>query len=118
MALALDPSHVNALGNLANLKWEQGDTTGAEALYRKALERKPHNENVTFNFARFLETVKNDWSEASAVIRRGISDNPDSGRLHLMLGEVSLQHGDGAGALESLRRARDKVPIRHESNVL
>ena len=50
-ALELDPNHVNALGNLGNLRWEQGDTAAAETLYRKALARRPYNENVTFNFA-------------------------------------------------------------------
>lgn len=107
-ALALDQSHVNALGNLANLKWEQGETVAAETLYRRALEGRPHNENATFNFARFLTTARNDFTEASAVLCRGIVDNPASGRLHLLLGELTLQNGDASKALEVLRLARDK----------
>jgi len=107
-ALELDPGHVNALGNLANIKWERGDTATAEALHRKALERKPLNENVVFNLARFLNSVKNDWAEVSAILRAGIADNPDSGRLHLLLGELSLLHGEAPAALESLTRAREK----------
>jgi len=107
-ALELDPGHVNALGNLANIKWERGDTATAEALYRQALERKPFNENVVFNFARFLDTVKHDWVKVSAILRAGIADNPDSGQLHLLLGEFRLLHGEAAAALESFARAREK----------
>jgi len=107
-ALELDQNHVNALGNLGNLRWEQGDNGEAEALYRRALARKPYNENVTFNFARFLATAKNDPVEALALLRDGIADNPDSGRLHLLLGELTLQHGDASQAVHNLRLAREK----------
>jgi Flp pilus assembly protein TadD len=107
-ALELDPNHVNALGNLGNLRWEQGDTAAAEALYRRALARRPYGENVTFNFARFLATAKNDPVEASGLLRDGIADNPDSGRLHLLLGELTLQHGDASQAVGNLRLAREK----------
>jgi Flp pilus assembly protein TadD len=107
-ALELDPEHVNALGNLANLRWDRGDTADAEALYRKALRRKPCNENVAFNFARFLYGVKNDWFEASAILRAAIADHPNSGRLHLLLGELGLIHGEASAALESIRLAREK----------
>ena len=107
-ALELDFGHVNALGNLANINWERGDTGTADALYRKALERKPFNENVVYNFARFLDSEKHDWVEVSAILRAGIGDNPNSGRLHLLLGELSLLHGEAPAALEALRRAREK----------
>jgi len=66
--------------------------------------KEPH----PFNFARFLHGVKSDWVEASAILRAGIADNPDSGRLHLLLGERGLIHGEGPAALENLRRAREK----------
>jgi tetratricopeptide (TPR) repeat protein len=52
--------------------------------------------------------VKSDWVEVSAILRAGIADNPDSGQLHLLLGELSLVHGEGPAALESLRRARER----------
>jgi tetratricopeptide (TPR) repeat protein len=55
-ALELDPSHVNALGNLANLKREQGDTAAAEALYRKALERS-HIMKTSLSTSRASWTV-------------------------------------------------------------
>jgi Flp pilus assembly protein TadD len=107
-ALELDPGHVNALGNLANLNWERGDTATAEALSRKALERKPLDENIVIHFARFLDGVKSDWVEASAILRAGIADHPESGGLHLLFGELGLLHGEAPAALESLRRAREK----------
>jgi hypothetical protein len=82
-ALELEPGHVNALGNLANLRWEQGDAVAAETLYRRALARRPYSENVVFNFARFLTIAKPDSVEVFDLLRDGITDNPNSGRLHL-----------------------------------
>ena len=53
-ALAADPLHANALGNLGNLRADQGDTGEAERLYRKCLEEQPDNHLHRRNLARLL----------------------------------------------------------------
>jgi Flp pilus assembly protein TadD len=107
-ALDLDSKHVNALGNLANLMWEKGDRDQAKTLYRRALETDPQNENVTYNFARFLHREFGDLAAALTVLSAGIKGNPNSGRLLLLQGELSLLEGNTAQALESFQHARDK----------
>lgn len=107
-ALDLDCNHVNALGNLANLMWEKGDRDQAASLYRRALETNPPNENVTYNFARFLHKECDDRTTALTLLNAGIKANPDSGRLLLLQGELSLLEGNASQALESFRHARDK----------
>lgn len=82
-ALELDPKHVNALGNLANLYWEQRERDQASALYRKALEADPGNENASWNYARFL--LPEDRTAAAKVLDEAIAKYPDSGRLRLLL---------------------------------
>src|SRR5262249_15910471 len=73
IALELDPKHVNALGNLANLVAEKGEIEAASALYGRALEAEPGNENVTWNYARLLIREHNDRKTARDVLDRGIS---------------------------------------------
>ena len=107
-ALYLDPKHVNAMANLANLMWEKNDTDQAATLFRRALETDPQNENVTFNFARFLDGELGDRAAALIALSAGIKGNPYSGRLLLSQGELSLLEGNTPQALESFGRARDK----------
>lgn len=104
-ALELDCKHVNALGNLGNLMWEKGDRSQAESLYRRALETNPQDENVTYNFVRFLQ---DDRATALTILNAGIKANPDSGRLLLLQGELHLLEGNALEALVSFRRAREK----------
>jgi Flp pilus assembly protein TadD len=107
-AIEFDPNHVNALGNLANLLWEKGDKDQAGILYRRALAAGPGNENVTWNYARFLIDVVNDRKGVREVLDRGILTNPDSGRLLLLRADLSLRERDALAALEDFRRAREK----------
>jgi len=107
-ALDLEPKHVNALGNLANLMWEKGDKDQAATLYRRALEIDPKNESVTYNFARFLHGGLSDPNASLTVLSAGIKGNPDSGRLRLLQGELNLLAGNAKLALESFLRAREK----------
>ncbi|MBI4260685.1 MAG: tetratricopeptide repeat protein [Actinobacteria bacterium] len=106
-ALELDPSHVNALGNLANLLWSRGETEEALELYTRALEIDPGNENVTWNFARVLASTGR-LGDATGILDSGIGRHPESGRLRLLRAESLLMAGDPKGALESARHARER----------
>src|SRR5206468_3386616 len=83
-AIELDPNHVNALGNLANLLWEKRDRDQAGILFRRALAAGPGNENVSWNYARFLVNEFDDRDGAREVLDRGITSNAESGRLLLL----------------------------------
>jgi Flp pilus assembly protein TadD len=105
-AVELDDNHVNALGNLANLLWEKGNKDQAASLYRRALEAGPGDENVTWNYTRFLRF--DDLQAACEVLDRGITTHPESGRLLLLRADLFLQDGNATEALEGFRRAREK----------
>lgn len=107
-ALNLDPKHVNALGNLANLVLERGDKEQAIGLYRKALEIEPGNENVTLNFAKHLMKESDKRISPRTLLDEGISANPQSGRLHLLQAELHLRDGSISEALERFREARER----------
>lgn len=108
IAIKLDGNHVNALGNLANLLCERGDRDQAGSLYQRALEVDPGNENVTWNYARFLMREHDDRMAARDVLDRGIATHPQSGRLRLLRAELSLLDGDASEGLEGFRRAREE----------
>src|SRR5215211_7108419 len=100
----MEINHVNALGNLANVLWEKGDRDQESSLYRRALEADLGNENVTWNYARFLLRAFDDLRAARKVLDRGITTNPESGRLLLLRAELSLlRDGNTSEALEGFR---------------
>jgi Flp pilus assembly protein TadD len=107
-ALALDANHINALGNLANLMWSKGNRDEAASLYRKALEAGPGQENVTWNYARFLDNVLHERRAARETLDRGIAVNPNSGRLLLLRAELDLLDGNTSEALAGFQQAREK----------
>ena len=104
-ALALQPTHANALGNLANLESSRDRLDEAQDLYERALAAEPGHENVSWNFARFLFRC-GDPARALNVAQAGSSKNPQSGRLHLLEGEMRLLNGDAEGALAKVANAR------------
>jgi Flp pilus assembly protein TadD len=113
-AIELDPTHVNALGNLANLLWDKRDTEQAGILYRRALAAGPGNENVTWNYARFLLNEVADLTAAREVLDRGVATNANSSRLLLLRADLRHREGNAPDALEDFRRAKEQ-PGNHQA---
>ncbi|MBA3688729.1 MAG: tetratricopeptide repeat protein [Chloroflexi bacterium] len=103
-ALQIEPNHVNALGNLANLLSERGDSDGARDLYQLAIAIEPPDENASWNFARFL-TARDELVRARAVVDRTLKAVPGSARLRQLSGDMLLLEGRGKEALEEYDRA-------------
>ena len=76
-ALAVDPDHVEANYNLANLLEEQGDLENAVLFYRKALHEAPDFADAHFNLARLLER-QGKLEEAKGHWRRYLELDPFS----------------------------------------
>ena len=106
-ALELDPNHVNALCNLANLFVGENKFAEAAELYRRALANAPADENANWNYANFLEVNKNDYTQAREQLVRSLVANPTSARTYLSLSNLDLVAGDAEGALAMLRQARE-----------
>ncbi|MGH7487736.1 MAG: tetratricopeptide repeat protein, partial [bacterium] len=116
-ALALQPTHANALGNLANLESNRDRLDEAQDLYERALAAEPGHENVSWNFARFLFRG-GDSARALEVAEAGSSKNPQSGRLHLLEGELRLSRGDADGALGKVEDARSNGADQAQAETL
>jgi tetratricopeptide (TPR) repeat protein len=98
-ALELDPNHVNALGNLANLR-------SSPELYLKALSISLGNENVTWNYAHFLARKSDGLSEARRLMDLAIAANPNSARLVLYRADLALMSKLPTEAIIGYKRAR------------
>ena len=107
-AIELDNKHINALGNLANLLWENDDITQAEEFYIRALEMDPGNELVSWNYARFLINELRSIDGALGILDGGISAHPENGRLQLTRAELSLRKGLPSVALKGFKQARER----------
>lgn len=108
-AIELNSQYVNALGNLANLLWQhKGKLDEAETLYQRAIREDPGNENVSWNYVRFLIRENSHIQEAYEIATQGIKKNRDSGRLYLLRGELSLLANNPAEALKDFIVAREK----------
>jgi len=104
-ALELQPDHINALGNLANLLWDRDDLDEARNLYERALQPEPPDENASWNFARFL-IAAGEPANALAVVERALRAHTESGRLYLLKAQLLLSDSRGREALAELDQAQ------------
>ena len=74
------------VADLANLELTEAERTAMVRDLNSILEIDPQNENVTYNFARFLHRESGDLAAALGVLSAGIERHPDSGRLLLLQG--------------------------------
>jgi tetratricopeptide (TPR) repeat protein len=106
-ALELNDTHVNALGNLANVLWDTGDELQADDLYRRALKLSPTDENIGANYSKFLYKQRKDAAAAEAQLKFSIEANPNSHRLVNQLAGLYLQERRPTEALTAYGAARE-----------
>lgn len=108
-ALELDPRHINALGNLANVLAARGELEEAEACYVSAVQAPGSgHENAAWNYANFLITYRGDRKAAMEILKQGIAANPDSARLLVRFSEEAILARRPDDALAILSTAREK----------
>jgi tetratricopeptide (TPR) repeat protein len=104
-ALAVKPTHVEALVNLGRLLHEAGDLRGAEASYRKALAERPHDAVASFNLGVSLED-QGRGPEAADAYRRSIGIDASFADAHYNLGRLCERLGRRLEALQHLSTFR------------
>ena len=76
-ALGIDPDHIEANYNLANIFEEQGELKNAILFYQKAIHEDPEFADAYFNLGRVLERM-GDLVEAKEKWWAYLSLDPDS----------------------------------------
>jgi TolB-like protein/DNA-binding winged helix-turn-helix (wHTH) protein len=133
-ALALDPNSSEALGILANLRWEKDfDWSGAEQEYRQAIALDPNNAKVRDDFCTLLAEMgrleeawrecqiaqeldpgnahlpfilywRGEYDRAIAMLRTMIERHPDDGGMHFLLFQCYTQKASHKDSMEELAK--------------
>jgi tetratricopeptide (TPR) repeat protein len=111
-ALAANPGSLGAHQHLARLYLSQKRDAEATAELRLAARAGPLERDLGLELAR-IERAGGHPLRAEQQLR-SVADRFGSARALLELAELQSQHGDAAGALESLRRARAIAPSSEE----
>lgn len=86
-----------------------GDTPGAYAVLRKAIERNPRDERLLVDLAVMCMDHK-ALDLGLEVVRAGIRNAPGSAKLQTLLGVLLVRGGDATGGQEAFERAQDLAP--------
>ncbi len=86
-----------------------GDTPGAYAALRKAIERNPRDEKLLVDLAVMCMDHK-ALDLGLEVVRAGIRNAPGSAKLQTLLGVLLVRGGDAASGQEAFERAQELAP--------
>jgi tetratricopeptide (TPR) repeat protein len=110
-ALAADPNYVPALIARAAIEVKRGDMAGAEATYRKVLQRFPDFAPAQRDLALVLvnDPAKRDAAyELATKARRTISDDP---LMSIVLARVSYERKDFSRAIQQFQESAREKPL-------
>lgn len=102
-ALAVDPEMIEGHSRLGNIYTKAGRHADAAAAYRRALALDPEHLLSTYNLALAYRALGR-IDEAIVGFERTQQLDPRSGRAHFQLGDIYMQRGEPARALEVLTR--------------
>jgi tetratricopeptide (TPR) repeat protein len=97
---------------LAHEETKEGNTNGAIAQYRKAIEVNPHLPGVHFELAELLNTSQDPTIKKQAELeyRAALKDNPRDEKSVCELAEIALTKGDESEALKMYSTAIELQP--------
>lgn len=102
-ALAADPEIIEGYSRLGNIHSKAGQHAEAIADFRRALALDPEHLQSTFNMALAYRALGR-IDEAIVGFERARQLDPRSGRSHFQIGDIHMQRGEPARALEILTR--------------
>ena len=109
--ISVNPSNATALMQLGILLVRPSTAAEAKSLLQRSTELEPRNTPAYVNLATAC-FLQNKVAEAVAWGRKAVESNPDADGAQYILGVMSLEAGDPAGALPALRRAA-QLASRH-----
>ena len=97
---------------------QMGNTEGAVAAYRLAIERDPHLSGVHFALAEALSAsrTESERAEAEDEYVKARADNPLDEKAECRLGEIAMQHADLAAAAQHYKSALQLEPDDSDAN--
>jgi lipopolysaccharide assembly protein B len=103
--IELDPRNVPSYLNLGDVRFYEGDATGAIAQWEQLIERVPERAYLAFTRLEGAYPKIDDAARFPALCQRLIGANPQDWRARLALARHLSQRGDAREALELLFEA-------------
>jgi protein O-GlcNAc transferase len=113
-ALALDPGHVRALGNLGALYARLGQTAAAEQCYRRALALDPRDARIRRNLGLLRQSL-GDVREAVRQYDEALGARGEDAELLNLLGLALYEDGRLEPAKRAFERATKAAPEAPEA---
>jgi predicted O-linked N-acetylglucosamine transferase (SPINDLY family) len=111
-AIALQPGHIHALGNLGNLLLDSKRGPQADAAFTEALTHAP--DQIWLMRGKALAALMREFSaEVEPVLRRALTLAPDDADLHETLAALLGQNGRTLEAETHHRAALPRIGDRH-----
>jgi TolB-like protein/class 3 adenylate cyclase len=107
-ALALDPSDLDALSNVALFLQNLGRLQEALALRETIVRRDPVNVTLLFSLGN-VQRLTGQFDAAIASYRSALSLSPGRGMAHYQICEAMLLKGDAPAALAEIEQEKSEV---------
>ena len=108
--LEIVPLYAPTWNNLALLRLEQGDWTGARAAIQRAMALAPRDPLYKATYAALLVLAEERLAEGEAVAREALALDPTHAPALQALGSVALRQGRDAEAIAWMLRATGADP--------
>jgi len=109
-ALALQPTYLPAVANLARLDLREHDPAAARQRYERVLKLEPNNAQAMLGLAALLRTVGAGPEEIERLLARSVRANPASPRARATLVNFHLGNGNASAALAAAQEAHAALP--------
>jgi TolB-like protein/Flp pilus assembly protein TadD len=107
-ALALDPTDLSVLGNVASFLQSLGRLDEALALKEAVVRRDPVNVTPLFTLG-YNQRLAGRCDAAIASFRTVLSLSPNRGNAHAQLGNALMLKGDATGALAEIEQEKSEL---------
>jgi tetratricopeptide (TPR) repeat protein len=108
-ALAVDPSLVPALINLANIHYARDESAEAQALYERAIALEPDVFEAHFNLGNILHDLGR-YADAQSCYRQALVLNPGYANAHFYLAVALEKSGQSNDARAHWRAYQQLAP--------
>ncbi len=109
-ALEIEPTFFPAASNLARLDLMEDKVADAESRFRNLLAKSPQHPDALMSLAGLKARSKDGISEATALLKKAITGNPELASPRVALVELLSSQGDKKAALAAASDAVTALP--------
>jgi putative PEP-CTERM system TPR-repeat lipoprotein len=109
-AVALRPTYMPAIANLARLDLREKKPAAARKRYEAVLQKEPGNEQAMLGLAVLLRVTGADEKEIETLLKKAVASDPNLPNARVALVNFYLRSRDTKSALAAARDAQGALP--------